>query len=612
MPSVEKARRKGLPAMTTRRGALLAISSTAVAAAPGSAGQARAPAPVPGCGPFSAVGVFDRLHEQTIPADAQMIQTAGFRTPGVGAARYVRLQQPAGARPASDGPTRKRDARGEWWELAEETINVTMFGAVGDGDGKGHGTDNADAFGAAIAHAQTTGRRLIIPAGTYFMGRRGLVLDLALTLEGETRAGVILDFSGLLLGEAIYVGKDGHIDEGLAIKNLRVVGNRRSTGLRVGTQSGATVKDSRFEFLQFTGFGLGLQVAYAWQNVFTNCRWQDCTKPFDLGSQINASHFDTCSFVSFSKAGEFTNAEGVHFTAPNISNITAPVGFTLFQSTVSMDQPYFENVADVIASVGRKTETTLLSGLVIRGGIISGDYIIHNRASLIIEGSRVASARGVKVRQEAPTPQAYVRNLSVKLDSNFYTPAGAALVDITHERIPALRPAFGGAQLAYELGRDAFVISQKTAANGVILASDLVVGRQYTLAYALRRRRGAKLAMKAGEQPPLDLTGATVDDTQAWEIRYMPFVAADPVLRLLLTGAVEVKLLQLYAGIRNTDLALPKVDRWFSAAAPASGGWRAGDIVFNTAPGAGEQVGWIAVGDAGGRSGWRPFGGAVL
>jgi hypothetical protein len=59
----------------------------------------------------------------------------------------------AGSKPGSPGPP----------------LDVLNFGALGDGDGNGGGTDNHKALQAAIDAAQTQGRSLFVPAGRYMV-----------------------------------------------------------------------------------------------------------------------------------------------------------------------------------------------------------------------------------------------------------------------------------------------------------------------------------------------------------------------------------------------------------------------------------------------------------
>jgi hypothetical protein len=75
------------------------------------------------------VGLFTALGATTIPADINLIQTSGYNTIGVGAARYVATT----ATGLTPSPITAETANGRWFTLCEDEVSPEMFGAIGDG-----------------------------------------------------------------------------------------------------------------------------------------------------------------------------------------------------------------------------------------------------------------------------------------------------------------------------------------------------------------------------------------------------------------------------------------------------------------------------------------------
>ena len=67
-------------------------------------------------------------------------------------------------------------------ELRERPINIKQFGAVGDWNGT-TGTDNSDAFDAALTLALLTGRSIFVPTGSYRI-TRPIVMDTGVYTRG--------------------------------------------------------------------------------------------------------------------------------------------------------------------------------------------------------------------------------------------------------------------------------------------------------------------------------------------------------------------------------------------------------------------------------------------
>ena len=107
--------------------------------------------------PTRAAAIASRIGE----SDVDAIRLDGYSAPGDGAALYKRVAiEPA-------HPGKFQSAGGQWWELGEPSINVRMFGAVGDGV-----ADDTDAIHAAFDFVLAKGGgRVHVPVGKYRVTR---------------------------------------------------------------------------------------------------------------------------------------------------------------------------------------------------------------------------------------------------------------------------------------------------------------------------------------------------------------------------------------------------------------------------------------------------------
>ena len=101
-------------------------------------------------------GLFTQLPSTLIPSTAQLIRTVGYSTSGRGAAHYRLDPDQASGRSSR---IRARSLDGRWFVLAEDQVDITMTGALGDGR-----TDDTDAIQAAV----DLGGIVIVPAARDF------------------------------------------------------------------------------------------------------------------------------------------------------------------------------------------------------------------------------------------------------------------------------------------------------------------------------------------------------------------------------------------------------------------------------------------------------------
>ena len=237
--------------------------------------------------------------------------------------------------------------------------------------------DDADALQAQIDSASQGNGAVTLTQKSYNLSH-GLVINAPIHISGS-RAGTTLNFTGT--GTAINIASQKGV-VGLVIEGVTLTGNANSVGILLndaGTGANAVV-DCTIRDCKISGFKNGLVAKWAWDNLFSNIRFQNCATAAILGSQVNGTEFTRCSFVSGNTGVQLTNCDGVNFTSCEFANLKN-FGLALFQSVVNLTMPYFENTTH-LATVGASTER-VASVFTIQSGIVSKDIIKNNALDIV-------------------------------------------------------------------------------------------------------------------------------------------------------------------------------------------------------------------------------------
>lgn len=450
----------------------------------------------------------------------------------------------------------------------------------------------------AISYADLVSGSLYGPSGVYPM-----TLPLAFTKSIDFKCagsseteGTLFTFSGAsMTGRGVVELQATATVGGLLgakIGGFKCSGTPAMDGWKVISSLANPVVDSSFEDITIFNCAIGLDSEYAWDNVYKNMRFQTCTQSFSIGNQTNATHFDRCSFVSASIPSEFSNAEGIVMTAPDISNQSGSEAFRLFQSYVQMNTPYFENNPDQLCSVGSGAEVQG-SALRINGGLIDGDVSINNNLAVVeVNGSRL-SATGSRVT----TPELPRYNPN-RVQFNV---TGAASLDAGTNTMPITESFYGrpvtpdlwlGAVLAFSHQREYYTINNTGAAgSGIYITQNtLTIGEQYTLFMAVRC--DTTVVMRDGT---FILSVEDIPTTsEEWRYLQCPWVASGDDLIIYWVGDLQVKGLCIYKGVVETGTIHPPTPAiWYSDSIPSNGTWRLGDEINRITPSIGATLGWI-------------------
>lgn len=186
-------------------------------------------------GTTDLIGTRQQAQSMTIGPAFAAVRTTGYSAPGDGGgALYKRVA----SEPTHAG--KFQSGNGQWWELAEPSINVRMFGAKGDGV-----TDDTAAIKAAIAKASSNrakGGVVFFPVGIYRITETLVINANGVELLGENEKGAINYDPIAYCGSHIMYDAS---DSGPIIQfgdNTKWIYHNKLSRLRVGAAAGLTIK----------------------------------------------------------------------------------------------------------------------------------------------------------------------------------------------------------------------------------------------------------------------------------------------------------------------------------------------------------------------------------
>lgn len=468
---------------------------------------------------------------------------------------------------------------------------------AGDGNTAVYTTLFADLSTAlgGVNNAATNSKALKIPLGAH------AVTTIQMDGNLQSLSGVSGSFYDDVSTKLIFVGDGIKLAASKSINNatikkLKLVGNGTGVGISK-TGSATSVTDSTIENQRIENFAVGMSFTYLWSVLLNSIRIINCTKSFELLSQTNNVVFNNFNATGGTEPSRFVNVEGCVMNAANISNQSGLFAFTMSQSYIVMNTPYFENIANSLCLLGSSGEENP-SSLIINGGLISKDIVIGGAGcSLTIDGTRQTSDESTKITQNNTVPTSWV-----KLNVNFQYVGGRKssvkpipILDINHDKTHLFTGSSGGSVRFVELYPDYFIMRQTADLNGIVITSSLTIGKQYTLVLMCRKDLiSGNLSMKSGSVS-IDVGDSTIPpSTDDWVMRTIPFVPVSSDLRLLYKGDLQIKRIAIYEGILNTSEAkesIPKI--YYNSSAPNLGVWPVGTIVKNSAPAIGQPKGWV-------------------
>lgn len=372
-----------------------------------------------------------------------------------------------------------------------------------------------------------------------------IFINVKTKITGIVRS-TIFDFTGLTASEyGLRIASSAALN-GIEISGIRIIGNSTVNCFRFNQTNNInfSVTDSVFSNLRIEGFNVGMQSNYIWCNIFFNVRFNGCIEPLILNSQSNQLDFIRCSFVSYKKALKHTNCEGITYNTCNIANFNlagdpdATQSFmSLFQSNVTIVNPYFEFLTTAALAVGGRSEVNK-SSLNVFGGKTTDDNvrvkINGNDTKISLKGLNNKKGKDIYVLENASNdiaPTNYVREI--------YLDNGQTSVNNTLFKFDGNQEwnftNFGGGAISIRTVNKGFKTIQMNgpANTGVRLTNSLVSGNYYTLIYMINKRAvtGSLRVHHGSDYQVLPIQ----ELTDNFEMRYVPFKAMGTNLDLACT-----------------------------------------------------------------------------
>ena len=276
-------------------------------------------------------------------------------------------------------------------EFSERGYNIKWFGAV-----EGQFVDTIINNMIQTLWSEEKGLTIFIPNGTFYT-ENSIVIDKSnVKIFGGGKSN--LEFSqtdNTIVAEKINmvsIGKndgDGEITR-IIIDGVNFIRGIQSCDISVTcldlnrTRKQATaLTDSSFKNVRIYNFNLGLSCIFSWGLLFENIRFQNNSRPMQLDSQTNNVLFNRVSFVSFKDFIMMTNNEGIEMNSCEIANSTANYAISIFQSSLTMINPYIENITNKeLIRVGNFNEASSSLIEIFGGKVTDSETIIKHNSSM--------------------------------------------------------------------------------------------------------------------------------------------------------------------------------------------------------------------------------------
>lgn len=390
-----------------------------------------------------------------------------------------------------DGGAIIKTSVGSWIALFGGYIDARDYGCANSLE------DNSSIFNIMVARNPNM---KILVEGLNLKFSSSLIFNSKIKLQGVVR-GTIFDFTALPASEyAMRLCSTAAIN-GFELEGIRFIGASTNNWIRINQTNNInfSLTDSIFRDLRVEGFNIGLQSNYMWCNTFINVRLNGCIEPLILNSQSNQLMFLRCSLVSYKKAIKHTNCEGVTYDTCNIANFNlasdpdATQGFlSLFQSNVTIINPYFELVDKGVLAVGGSGEVNK-SSLSILGGKTTDDSVKirvnGDDTKMSLKGLNNKNGKDIYALENVSnviSPTVYLRE--IYLDNKQYNKDNVIAKFDGNQAWP-FGTFGGGASNSISVDKGFKRIQMNGSVNtGFRMTNNLIVDEYYTLVYMVNKR----------------------------------------------------------------------------------------------------------------------------
>jgi len=521
----------------------------------------------------------------------------------------------------NDGTVFAKLGGGFWARQYTGSVNVKWFGAKGDGI-------NDDTL--AIQKALDLGRAVVAPAGVFLVDNISIQQHGAV-LKGHGHGKTIFKAidsktSGAIISLATTSRADRCIFSDFSIEG-RVNENTASPltsilGLEIGSSISIVSSRSSFENIYISKCHIGLSIIYSWTNSFRHIQTEQCFLGMKLNSQANNIDFTKYIAVNCRKHLEISNCEGVSFETPLFQNTSLLAGegyaISLFQSNVTMNNPYFEGTApDGLAIVGNSAESiNTPSSLIITGGELNGEngnILKHQFASVNVTNLREPVGTAVVIGGECAFNTTSTESRGgVKSNSSLKRLTASNIeqnkllysLPIDNSEFLVKTGGGGGALTTAPNPDNSMVASVDVANRGLLLPSPVLeIGKIYTLAYRIKTT--SEIILSVGKNIIIPVNASTFETLY---VTFMANAAVQTGLIFATTTPVNIQQLDLYEGcVIGTDNGYQDSLKKYGSVAPATGTWKLNQVVYAKSPTASGFIGWVCT-VAGTPGTWKTFG----
>lgn len=261
-----------------------------------------------GINSFEVVTTYSNLQLKTPSASGEIIYLASYRTgnPGAGGGHFISVSG-SGTEDYGTVCVPNSSTTFYWKRINFTDITPQMFGALADGS-----SSDVTTFNRAINACISQGRRLFIPAGTYYLAG-GISISSPIEIFGEEQQKTILMFADSVTGFTVAASTNYVRFRGLTIRN---VSTGKTSGYHGIYANGGSISTGSIGFLDIIdcnilGFDCAFYGVACQLGVFYGSSFWACNKGIYTKLCVNM-RYDLCKI-------QLNSTYGIHIDGDSSS-----------------------------------------------------------------------------------------------------------------------------------------------------------------------------------------------------------------------------------------------------------------------------------------------------